>query len=248
MKKKTITLVLLILTSGLLAWNIMISFKHAASQAHCATKRNSTLKREKHPQKETIEQALKLSPDNAALHYKLGRVVQRENTQSATTMFSKALALNPIEGNWWKRLGSGYATLGYQNHSKRQRLYDQADMSFAMAIHFRPNDAEVLLRSAKYWIWRSTTSFGRQSKIASLSDEDFMLPLPRTKTDCLQLSRDLFHQSLSLNSRNWKKAISYVAKLYPDPRTILSILPPGNAKLQSRALEWIKKGEEHQTK
>ncbi|MGX9366224.1 hypothetical protein ACTVJH_09285 [Desulfoplanes sp. PS50] len=239
--KKLTTRILYLFAFVCIAWSMSISFKHAASQAHCSTKRNSTLKRIKQPEKQSIKRAIELSPHNGVFHYKLARAIgsQEALLDKHRAALEKALALNPLEGRWWRRLGSTYATLGYQKPSVRNRFYGQAGMAFTMAAHLRPRDGETLFQSAKYWMWRSKTPIAESPQPLTHPLANIFNSLPKKRSDSLNLSKTLFHHSLALSGRNWKKALSYTARLYPDSSTMLSVIPPENAKLRTRAANWI---------
>lgn len=233
-----------------LLWCITLSFRQCAGETQCSTKRNSTLNRDTSPSAEAIARARALDPVNGGYWYKQAQEALRSQTgtqvsqakeQAILKNFEQALALSPVTGTWWRHLGSRYALMGYREQKARVTWLAKADQAYALAEHYQPEDARILYTCARYWMWRSTLK-SPAGKTHLMSPENPLIPsLPATQTEQLETSRTLFRKSLTLQTKTWEKAVAYVATLYPDPKIILSIIPPQNTRLKARVEKWMKK-------
>ena len=223
----------------LLLWCIATTARHATAEAQCSTKRNSTLKRNPSPGREAITRALARDPKNGGYWYKRAR--QNTGGASGTGIpdMEQALRLSPVTGPWWRYLGSMYASMGYAHPDTRPEWLNKADNAYILAEHFSPRHAKTLDSCARYWMWRSSLRATSDKPSDEIMSGSFPLP-PQTRPMRIEKSRILFRTSLALQSRNWKKAVQYVAKVYPDQKIILSIIPPENTRLTSRVQKWLK--------
>ena len=223
----------------LLLWCIVTTAQHAAAEAHCSTKRNSTLKRDRTPSPESITKAIARDPKNGAYWYKKARQRKGGDTGTPIADMEQALSLAPVTGKWWSYLGSTYAAMGYAHPDQRAAWVHKADNAYILAEHFSPRHASTLYSCARYWMWRSSLSAASDNQPTEVLSGSFPLP-PGTRHMRIEKSRILFRKSLALQGRNWKKAVQYVATIYPDQKMILSIIPPENTRLTSRVQKWLK--------
>ncbi len=153
------------------AWIAWESWSFFWAEAHCSTRVNSTLRRDKTPSTAEIRKAVGYQPENGdyyiKLAYTLGRELrtiqasdqtdpqeEQDLTHRILETWSTSLQYNPVRAWSWYRLAL-YLSAGSRPGRDRIRAKQQAERAREMARALRPNDPELLYRLGSYWLWRS---------------------------------------------------------------------------------------------
>lgn len=206
--------------------------RHFLAEISCPTEWNSTLNLNLNPYLADIEKAIELNPRNADYHFRLAdyymrietenKLLRRQYNERAVAALENAARLNPLRALYWYKLGEQYSHRRYDSYDYLNKWLPLADQCFDMAVKYAPNDAEMLFRTAHYWIWRSIIS-------------------PDIREAGIQKFQQILRHGLEINPRRWKWAAEKVWEYYADEGVVFSIMPEDNEELKSLVLEWMAK-------
>jgi hypothetical protein len=240
----------------LLILSAMTSYRistHFLAEMHCPTEWNSTLTLDWHPERESIIRAIGYNPGNAEYYLQLAmnylhssdeKFQEKSADDKAIENFLNAVQLNPLRTMGWFNLGALYLKQTSDPFTFVTRWTPLAGKCFDMAIKLDPVDAANLFDVASYWVWRSTLinpDNGDTQKFANnmpnLNESQAIRESGRSKA--VEEYQSLFRRALSIKPDKWKQSAEIVWSYYPDPKTVLQIVPKGHPEIKTSMLKWL---------
>ena len=219
---------------------------HFRAEAKCPTEWNSTLNLDWDPGEDAILEALNCSSANAEIWRKLAMHYiwyeaedenqERRNIENAIDALLDSLVLNPTPALDWYNLSNRFLVKEYDIDDYYDKWVPMADRCFDFALKNEPSNADILLRIAKYWVWRSKkledNPSGDHASETGGRDGSLKAGSPiRYRGQGIEKFEDLFQRSLAINPRKWKEAVERAWQFYPRDRIALGILPQGDLEL-----------------
>ena len=154
----------------------------------------------------------------------------------AAESLRRAVRLNPIQGEYWYRLGMLVAMQKDDPYDYLNRYLPLADDILDMAVDCAPRDPDMLFNVGRYWVRRSVLLAQRNSRFPAVDGNH-----TRFQEDGIRKFQGLFKRSLGIDPCPWKEAVDRVWKYYPHDKVVFGIIPEDDVKLRHQVLQWIGK-------
>ncbi|MEE8399818.1 MAG: hypothetical protein V3S89_12490 [Desulfobacterales bacterium] len=151
-------------------------------------------------------------------------IEERDRPDGIIESLERAVGLNPRRGIYWYELGQQYARRDDDPFSYLNRWLPLAEDCFDNGLRYAPEDPDMLLRVAGYWVWRSSILTGKEEK--------------RSAIDRFQ---EYYRRALMLKIADWEKAVDRVWEYYPDDAVAMAIVPKDQEELRHRVLKYLAK-------